>query len=52
MPFVDAFGNEGTDAPAQIASDEPKLKVGVMLGFTVTLNAVVVAHCPTEGVNV
>jgi len=32
--------------------DVPKLKVGVMLGVTVTVNVVAVAHCPAVGVNV
>jgi hypothetical protein len=45
-------GSKGTDAPAQIVSEFPKLNVGIILGFTVTLNVVAVAHCPAVGVNV
>ena len=52
IPFVDVVGNEGTVAPAQIESEVPKLNAGVTIGFTVTLNVVVVAHCPASGVNV
>ena len=33
--FVDVPGNKGTEAPAQIVLDVPKLKVGVTFGFTV-----------------
>ena len=44
MPFVDVFGNVGTTAPAQIVELAPKLNVGAMLGATVTVNNVVVAH--------
>ncbi len=44
MPSSEVAGNVGTDAPAQIVSDDPKLNVGVTFGFIVTLNIVVVAH--------
>ncbi len=44
MPSSEVAGNVGTDAPAQMVSDDPKLNVGVMFGFTVTLNIVDVAH--------
>ena len=52
IPFVDVPGRDGTAAPAQIVRLVPKLKVGVMLGLTVTVNIVVVAHCADVGVNV
>ncbi len=52
MLFVEVTGNAGTDAPAQIASDEPKLNVGGTFELTVTVNVVVVAHFPAVGVNV
>jgi hypothetical protein len=52
MLLVDVFGNVGTVPPAQIVSVVPKLNVGVMFGATVTVNVVVVAHCPAVGVNV
>lgn len=51
-PFVDAVGSEGTDAPAQIFNTVPKVNVGVRIGFTVTVNVVLVAHKPAFGVNV
>ncbi len=44
MASSEGVGNVGTDAPAQIVSDDPKLNVGVMFGFTVTLNIVDFAH--------
>jgi hypothetical protein len=50
--LVEVVGNAGTPAPAQIVSEVPKLNVGVMFGLTVTVNVVVVAHCPADGVNV
>lgn len=52
MPLSEVVGNEGTPAPAQMVIDVPKLNVGVTLGLTVTVNVVVVAHCPGSGVNV
>jgi hypothetical protein len=48
----DVPGNAGTDPPEQIVSDVPKLNAGVIFGFTVTVNVVVSAHCPADGVNV
>ena len=38
--------------PAQIVNDVPKLNVGVMFGFTVTVNVVGTAHWPAVGVKV
>ena len=52
MLFVDVFGNVGTTSPAQIFNDVPKLNAGTILGVTVTVNVVVVAHKPAVGVNV
>ena len=52
MPFVETGGNGGAVAPVQIVSDVPKSKTGVMVGVTVTVNVVVVAHNPAVGVNV
>ena len=52
IPFEDVFGKVGTVPPAQIVSDVPKLNVGVIFGFTVTVNVAVVAHCPAVGVKV
>ena len=44
MPFVEVVGKAGADAPAQMVSDVPKLKEGVMFGVTVIVNEAVVAH--------
>jgi hypothetical protein len=44
IPFTDVPGNVGTVPPVQMESAVPKLNVGVMFGFTVTVNVVVVAH--------
>ena len=52
MPFSDVKGSAGTDAPAHAVSDVPNANDGVTLGDTVTLNVVLVAHCPAVGVNV
>ena len=46
------MGNDGTVPLAQTVSDVPKLNVGVIFGFTVTVKVVVVAHNPAVGVNV
>ena len=51
-PFVELFGNAGTAPPAQILNAVPKLNVGVMFGFTVTLMVTGKPHCPAVGVNV
>jgi hypothetical protein len=50
IPLLDINGTEGTVPPAQMVSDVPKLKVGVMFGFTVTVKFVVVAQSPAVGV--
>jgi len=52
IPFVDVVGNAGTVPPAQIVKLVPKLNTGTILGLTVTVNVVVVAHGPADGVNV
>ncbi len=52
MPLLEVVGKDGTPAPAQIVSDDPKLNVGAMFGLTVTVSDVDVAHCPAAGVNV
>ena len=44
------MGNDGTDAPAQIDNEVPKLKVGVVLGITVTEIETGIAHWPPAGV--
>ena len=52
IPLVEVFGKGGTLPPAHIVSDVPKLKVGVVLGITVTLIVEVMPHCPEFGVKV
>ena len=52
IPLVDDEGRVGTLAPAQMLKLVPNANVGVIFGFTVTANDVVVAHCPALGVNV
>jgi hypothetical protein len=44
MPLVEVPGKLGTLPPEQMDNEVPKLKVGVTLGVTVTVNVVVVAH--------
>ena len=48
----DVDGSTGTVASAQIDNAVPKLKVGVMLRFTVTEIVAVVAQKPSAGKNV
>jgi transcription antitermination factor NusG len=48
--LVELVGKALNVAPEQIGATA--LKVGVMFGFTVIVNVVVVAHCPAVGVNV
>ena len=52
IPLVDVVGKAGTVPPLQIVNEVPKLKVGVILGFTVTVNVVGLAHSLLLGVNV
>jgi hypothetical protein len=52
MLFEEVVGNEGTPPPEHIVSAVPKLNVGVIFGFTVTLKLAVSAHCPPDGVKV
>ena len=52
IPLVEVAGSEGTVPPAQTLKAVPKLKLGTVLGVTVTLSVVVVAHCPEAGVKV
>ncbi len=52
IPLLDVVGNAGTTPPLQIVRVVPKLNVGVIFGFTVTINVVDVAHSPAFGVKV
>jgi hypothetical protein len=44
IPLVEEVGKEGTEFPAQIAREVPKLNVGSTIGLTVTFNVVDTAH--------
>jgi hypothetical protein len=50
--LFDVAGRAGTVPPEQIVNEVPKLNVGNVFGVTVTVNVVVVPHCPADGVNV
>ena len=52
IPFADVVGNIGTVPPSQIVNEVPKLNIGVILGFIVTVNVVGVAHNPAVGAKV
>lgn len=52
IPLEEVPGSAGTVPPEQIVREVPKLNTGIVLEPTVTLNVVVVAHCPAAGVNV
>ena len=51
IPFVDVAGRVGAVPAKQIVCEVPELNVGVIFGFTVTVNVAVVAHNPAAGVN-
>lgn len=44
IPFVDTAGKMGALEPIQTDWNVPKLKVGVRIGFTVTVNTNGVTH--------
>ena len=50
IPLLEVVGNAVNVPPEQIGATA--LNVGVMLGLTVIVRVDVVAHCPTDGVNV
>ena len=52
IALSEVVANVGTVPPAHIVKEVPNANVGVMLGVTVRVNVVVVAHCPEVGVNV
>lgn len=52
IPFVDKAGNAGTEPPAHIVNDVPKLNTGSIFGLTVTVNVAGTAHKPVLGVKV
>ena len=52
IPFVDVVGSAGAVALAHIVNDVPKVNVGIIFGFTVTVNVAGVAHNPAVGVKV
>jgi hypothetical protein len=52
IELLEEDGNEGTIPPEQMLKVVPKVKVGVVCGVIVTVNVVVIAHCPASGVKV
>jgi hypothetical protein len=52
IPLDEVDGKDGILAPAQIERAVPKLNVGVVLGFTVTLMFTGTPHWFASGVNV
>ena len=52
MELLDEVGKVGTIPPEQILKVVPKVNVGVVWGVIVTVNVVVLAHCPASGVKV
>ena len=52
IELLEVVGNVGTIPPEQILKVVPKLNVGVVCGFIVTVNVVMLAHCPASGVKV
>ena len=52
MPLVEVAGRVGTEPFAQMVNVFPKLNVGGMFGFTVTVYVAVVAQSPVVGVKV
>ena len=50
MPLLEVVGSAANVAPEQIGATA--VNVGVTFGFTTIVKVVVVAHCPTVGVNV
>ena len=50
MPLFDVVGSAVSVAPEQMGATA--VNVGVIFGLTVMVRVVVVAHCPTVGVNV
>ena len=50
IPLSDVVGKSDNNPPEQIGTTT--LNVGITLLLTVIVNEAVVAHCPTEGVNV
>ena len=50
IPLLDVVGIAVSGSPEQIGATA--VNVGVTLGLTVIVRAVVVAHCPAAGVNV
>jgi hypothetical protein len=50
IPLLEVVVNGASVAPEHIGATA--VNVGVTFGFTVIVRVVVVAHCPTVGVNV
>lgn len=52
IPLLEVVGSVGAVLPEQIDGFVPKLNVGVIFGFTVTVNVAGLAHWPALGVKV
>ena len=52
IALSEVVANVGTVPPAHIVKEVPNANVGVMFGFTVTVNVVGITHPPDVGVNV
>jgi hypothetical protein len=52
IPLLEVVGNVGAEPPLHIVSVVPNAKVGVIIGFIVTVNVALFAHCPLLGVKV
>jgi len=52
IPLSDVLGSVGTLLPAQMVREVPNGKLGVIYGFTVTVNVTGRAHKPGVGVKV
>ena len=51
IPLVEVVGKSGAVAPEQIDTAVPKLKTGVVFGYTETEYVTGTAHWPGSGVN-
>lgn len=50
IPFVDVVGKAGAGSPSHMEVLVPNVKVGVMVGFTITVNEVPVTQPVVVGV--
>jgi hypothetical protein len=52
IPSIEEEASAGTVPPEHTDKEVPYVNVGVIFGFTLTVNVADVAHCPAVGVNV